>query len=72
MVSEASRSQKTVKNIAFSLSSNIITQILHFAVRTVFLHVLGTSYNGIDGLFSNILTMLSLADLGIGVAMAHS
>lgn len=67
-----SRSQKTVKNIAFSLSSNIITQLLHFVVRTVFIYTLGVSYNGLDGLFSNILTMLSLADLGMGVAMAHT
>ena len=71
-MAEKSRSQKTVKNIAFSLSSNLITQLLHFAVQTVFIHVLGSSYNGLDGLFSNILTMLSLADLGIGVAMAHT
>ncbi len=68
----ASRSQKTVKNVFFSLSSNIITQLLHFAVRTVFIYVLGVSYNGLDGLFGNILTMLSLADLGLGVAMAHT
>lgn len=68
----SSRSQKTVKNMAFSLSSNIITQLLHFAVRTVFIYILGVSYNGLDGLFGNILTMLSLADLGLGVAMAHT
>ena len=43
--------------------------ILQFVVRTVFIHTLGKSYLGINGLFSNILQMLSLAELGVGSAI---
>ncbi len=71
-MAEISRSQKSVKNMAISISSNVAIQIMHFVVRSVFLYTLGANYNGLDGLFSNILTMLSLADLGVGVAMAHT
>ncbi|MDP4119247.1 MAG: sugar translocase [Bacillota bacterium] len=71
-MAEGSRSQKTAKNMLFSVTSNIVAQALNFAVRTVFMYTLGVNYLGINGLFSNILTMLSLADLGIGVAMAHT
>ena len=68
----ASRSNNSIKNIFNSFSTKILMQLINFAVRTVFIHSLGVSYNGLDGLFTDILTMMSLADLGIGVAMTHS
>lgn len=43
-----------------------------FINRSVFIWTLGVSYLGISGLFSDILTMLSLADLGFGVALTYS
>ena len=45
--------------------------ILLFVVRTVFIRTLGRSYLGINGLFSTILSMLSLAELGIGTAIVY-
>ena len=45
--------------------------ILDFAVRTVFIYTLGKQYLGINGLFSDILSMLSLANLGIGTAIVY-
>ncbi len=71
-MAEASRSEKTVVNMTVSITTNIITQALNFIVRTVFIYMLNKTYLGIDTLFGNILTILSLADLGIGVAMAHT
>ena len=47
----------------------ILTLLLSFASRTVFIYVLGASYLGINGLFSNVLSLLSLTELGIGVAI---
>lgn len=49
----------------------LLTIILHFVIRTVFIHTLGKSYLGISSLFSNILTMISLADLGVGTAILY-
>ncbi len=43
--------------------------IMQFVVRTVFINTLGKSYLGIGGLFSNILSMLSLTELGVGSAI---
>jgi O-antigen/teichoic acid export membrane protein len=42
---------------------------MQFIVRTAFIHTLGKSYLGINGLFSNILTMLSLTEFGVGSAI---
>ena len=42
---------------------------MQFVVRTVFISTLGKSYLGISGLFSNILSMMSLAEMGVGSAI---
>ena len=47
----------------------MIAIIMQFVVRTVFINTLGKSYLGINGLFSNILSMLSLTEFGVGNAI---
>lgn len=67
-----SRTTKSLRNIAFSLGNQMVTILLGFVNRSVFIWTLGVGYLGISGLFSDILTMLSLADLGFGVALTYS
>ena len=64
-----SRTQNTIYNFVTSIGGQLITILVQFVVRTVFIRTLGRSYLGINGLFSNILTMLSLAELGVGSAI---
>jgi len=68
-VDKMSRVSNSVKNIVTSYISEVIVTILKFVTRTVFIQCLNTSYLGINGLFTNILSMLSLAELGIGSAL---
>lgn len=62
------------KNSIFNASSNfivyIIKTLLSFAVRTIFIKVLGELYLGVNGLLSNVLSMLSLAELGVSSAIS--
>lgn len=67
-----SRTKNSIINSLYASGSQIITIILNFIVRTVFIKTLSAEYLGINGLFSNILTMLSLADLGIGIAIPYT
>ncbi len=67
-----SRTQNSVRNSTVSIVTQVLTVVINFAVKTVFIHTLGSEYLGVNGLFSNIITMLSLADLGIGVAIPYS
>lgn len=46
--------------------------ILSFVSRTAFIHTLGDEYLGINATFSDVLSLLSMADLGFGTAMAYS
>ncbi len=69
---EESRTQKSARNVFFTLSSRIVTMIMGFVTRMIFLRFLTTEYLGIDGLYTNILTMLSFAELGIGNVIQFS
>ena len=50
----------------------MLSQLLAFVYRTVFIHYLSSNFLGVQGLFSNILSLLSLAELGIGNALTFS
>ena len=45
---------------------------MSFVCRTVFIYSLGKTYLGFNGLFSDILSLLSLAELGVGTAILYS
>lgn len=64
-----SRTKNTIYNFTSGIFGQFLTIIMQFVVRTVFIQTLGKSYLGISGLFSNILSMLSLAELGVGNAI---
>ena len=66
------RVKRAAKNIAVGYISNIATAILGFVLRTVFIMRLSDTLLGVNSLYSNILSMLSLAELGIGTAMNYS
>jgi O-antigen/teichoic acid export membrane protein len=67
-----SRTLNSTRNIITGIGGQILTLILGFLTRTVFINELGIEYLGINGLFSNIIIMLSLADLGINSAIIFS
>lgn len=67
-----SRSEYVARNATVSLITQIVKNLLGFASRTVFIWVLGKELLGLNGLFSEIMTMLSFAELGIGNAFVYS
>ena len=66
------RVQSAAKNIAFGYIGNLTTQLLGFILRTVFISYLGDTLNGINDLYTGILSVLSLAELGVGTALNYS
>ena len=68
---EESRTKNSARNASIAVISKIIYIILSFICRTIFIITLGSEYLGINGLFTNILTMLSFAELGIGTAIIY-
>ena len=66
------RSENSIKNTIMSVITNVITIIIGIVAQAVFVKTLGTEYLGINGLFSNIISMLAIAELGIGTAIVYS
>lgn len=69
---ESSRTDKSIKNVSFALITQVTTIILNYICRWIFVKVLSQEYLGVNGLFSNILTIFSLAELGIGNAIVYA
>lgn len=67
-----SRLKHTAKNIIWGYVAQIISLLIKFTSRTVFIYTLGGTYLGVSGLFTSILGLLSFTELGIGTAMNFS
>lgn len=67
-----SRTRNTELNVAAGLGTQIVQLIAGFISRTVFIYTLGENYLGISGLFSDVLSVLSIAELGVGSAITFS
>lgn len=65
----ASRTKSSLLNISTGLIGQLLTLLVSFGVRTVFIYELGATYLGISGLFGNILSLLSFTELGFGQAI---
>jgi len=66
------RSHNVKKNSVYSAVLQITALVLSFINRTVFVFFLSSEYLGVNGLFGNILTVLSLAELGVGTVMIYA
>lgn len=65
-----SRTKNSILTLATSGIRQVMTIVLTFLSRTVFIYVLGAEYLGLNGLFSNVLSILALSELGIAGAIA--
>lgn len=65
------RTGKMMRNGMIGVFSQIVVLIMSFITRKVFLNYLSVAYLGYNGLFTNILGMLNLAELGVGTALTY-
>lgn len=67
-----SRTENVLRNMNVALICQIFQTLLGFVSRTFFISMLGKTYLGVNGVFSNILTFLNFAELGIGTAIVYN
>lgn len=48
---------------------SLLTAVLGIVTQKIFIDTLGVEYSGINGLFTSIVSILTLADLGVGTAI---
>lgn len=66
------RTKYAIINMLVGVGGQILNLILSFVTRIVFVHYLSEAYLGVNGLFTDVLGLLNLAELGIGTAMIFS
>lgn len=66
------RTKFMLRNLIVSVTGQCLTILLTFVSRILFVRYLSAAYLGVNGLFSDILGVLTLSELGIGTAMLYS
>ena len=67
-----SRTKNTSRNILAGLWNRFSTILLSFVNRTIIIYILGAEFSGLNSLFLSVLGVLSIAELGIDVAIVQS
>lgn len=67
-----SRTKNVLLGTASGIAVRILTLLLNFILQTVFIKLLGIQYTGVARLFTDVLTVLSFAELGIGSAVTYA
>ena len=69
---EFNRSNNAKRNIIFGVLNKLVSVFLPFILRTVMIQILGAEYLGLNSLFSSVLQVLNLAELGFSEAIVYS
>lgn len=67
-----SRTKNAIRNITFGFINKLIVLLFPFIIRTVIIKTLGSEYLGLNSLFTSILQVLNLAELGFSSAIVYS
>lgn len=62
----------SLRNSSLALVGQIITNLIGFAVRWLFIHTLGQEYLGVNSVMESMLAILSMTELGIGTSVAFA
>lgn len=65
------RTKRSLFNVIVTLGTNVIILLTAFLVQKILISTLGSDYNGVNGLFTSVISMMSLTDLGIGSAIIY-
>ncbi|MGO5306772.1 lipopolysaccharide biosynthesis protein [Agathobacter sp. LCP21S3_B2] len=66
------RTKNSIRNLIWGVLNKIVGILFPFFLRTVFIYSLGANYLGLNSLFTSILTVLNLAELGFSSAIVYN
>ena len=66
------RTKNASRNIAFGVILKVYQILVPFMMRTAMIYLMGVQYLGLNSLFTSVLQVLNLAELGVGSAMVYS
>ena len=69
---QVSRTRNTTRNATWGVVEKIVQMVLPFITRTLILKLIGEQYLGLNSLFTSIISVLNMADLGFGAAITYT
>ncbi len=66
------RTEKSIRNVKFALLAQVVTIIMSFVTRTCLVRLLGIESVALNGLFTQVITAISLAEMGVGTAIVYN
>ena len=69
---ELNRSENAKKGVMAGIVNRVVATFFPFMIRTAMIHKMGVEYLGLNSLFTSILTVLSLSELGFSSAVIYS
>lgn len=66
------RTNHSIKNILISIFSQVVIVLLGFLSRKIFIDSLGADYLGVNGLLTNVLSIMALVEGGIGISIVYN
>ncbi len=67
-----SRTEHSAQNTTVAMVSRVLAILMGYAVRVVFTHTLSENYVGVNGLFTDIISVLSLTEMGLETAITYA
>lgn len=67
-----SRTKSSIKNVIVSIILNFVNILVGLIARALFIKILGTEILGVNGLFTNVISMLAIVEMGIGSAIIYN
>ena len=66
------KTQSSIRNFIFAILSNVTSIVVGIVAQRIFIKLLGIEYLGLNGLFTNIISILGIVELGIGSAIIYN
>lgn len=66
------RTRNATRNMIFGILQKVYSLAVPFLMRTLMIYFMGVQYLGLNSLFTSILQVLNLTELGVGSAMVFS
>ena len=66
------RTENVKRNVRFGILWRIVSLFMPFLVRTVLIYRFGAEYLGLNSVFTSVLQVLNLAEMGFGTAIVYS
>ena len=67
-----SKTKNSSRNLVFGICLKVYQLLVPFLIRTIIIRVSGIEYAGLNSLFTSILQVLNIAELGVGTALVFS